>query len=166
MEQTSSEMPFDESTIQQNNLQLLAWLQELDINPYNLDPYSNLLLTTELRTLFPNLFSELYPNHNVDSCKKQKNIDYECNRKFCTFCLRTNYEDSLNEILKNKNWHCHHCTGYCICTRCIRQDITTQNKAYLMSLGGNLNVLQNQSNSVFDSIIVKNFNNHLELTLS
>lgn len=35
-----------------------------------------------------------------------------------------------------------------------------------MSLGGNLNILQNNSNSVFDSIIVKNFNNHLELTLS
>jgi len=27
--------------------------------------------------------------------------------------------------MKNKNWHCHHCTGYCICTRCLRQDIIT-----------------------------------------
>jgi hypothetical protein len=35
-----------------------------------------------------------------------------------------------------------------------------------MSLGGNLNVLSNESNSMFDSIIAKNFNTHLELTLS
>jgi hypothetical protein len=35
-----------------------------------------------------------------------------------------------------------------------------------MSLGGNINRLSNQSNSVFDGIIVKNFNIHLELTLS
>jgi hypothetical protein len=97
---------------------------------------------------------------------KNKNIDYECKRKFCTFCLRTNYEDNINDILKNKNWHCHHCTGYCICSRCIRQDITTQLKGYLMSLGGNLNTLKSSSASVFDHIVHRNFNNHLELTLS
>jgi len=35
-----------------------------------------------------------------------------------------------------------------------------------MSLGGNLNVLQNSSNSMFDSMIAKSFNTNLELTLS
>lgn len=30
----------DISAFQQNNQQLLAWIQDLDINPYTLDPYS------------------------------------------------------------------------------------------------------------------------------
>lgn len=93
-------------------------------------------------------------------------MDYECKRKYCTFCLRTNYEDNINDIIKNKNWHCHHCTGYCICSRCYRQDITTQLKGYLMSLGGNLNILKYRSSSIFDQIVHRNFNYHLELTLS
>jgi hypothetical protein len=38
-------------------------------------------------------------------------------------------------------------------------------KAYLISLGGNLNVLKDDSSSIFDQIILKNFNEHLELTL-
>ncbi len=51
-----------------------------------------------------------------------------------------------------------------MCTRCLRQDIITQLKAYLISLGGNLNVLET-GGSLFDSYILKNFNEHLELTL-
>jgi len=136
----------------------------MDINPYTLNPYSEeSKLTTDAKVLFPNLHSKLYPvstNQKAPAC-----IDYECQRKFCTFCLRTNYEDKIEDIMKNKNWHCHHCTGICMCTRCLRQDFITQLKAYLMSLGGNLNVLSEQSNSVFDQLILKNFNEHLELTL-
>lgn len=93
----------------------MAWLQELDINPYVLDPYCQKQLTSDLKTLFPNLYQGLYCIQKNSKC-----IDYECKRKFCTFCLRTNYEDNINDIMKNKNWHCHHCTGYCICTRCTR----------------------------------------------
>jgi hypothetical protein len=32
-----------------------------------------------------------------------------------------------------------------MCSRCIRQDIITQLKGYLMSLGGNLNILKCRS---------------------
>ena len=35
-----------------------------------------------------------------------------------------------------------------------------------MSLGGNLNILKYKSSSVFDQIVNRNFNYHLELTLS
>ena len=158
----------------------MAYLQDLDINPYTLDPQKQQQFFTDIKLLFPNLHQELYPlptNLKRDShghshshghkggsglkgCSPQssssshsghKQITYKCNRKFCTFCLRTNYEESLNDIMKNKNWHCHHCTGYCICTRCLRQDIITQLKAYLISLGGNLNILRDQSMSLFDS---------------
>ena len=34
-----------------------------------------------------------------------------------------------------------------------------------MSLGGNLNILKDNSQSMFDQFILKNFNEHLELTL-
>lgn len=160
---------FDITAFQQNNQQLMSYLQELDINPYSLDPLQQQQLFTDIKLLFPNLYQQLYPQTNTPSGAAQptqnKQISYECKRKFCTFCLRTNYEESLEEIMKNKNWHCHHCTGYCICTRCLRQDIITQLKAYLISLGGNLNTLVDSSDSVFDALILKNFNQHLELTL-
>jgi len=35
------------------------------------------------------------------------------------------YDENVKEIFENKNWHCHHCTGICMCTRCLRQDIIT-----------------------------------------
>ena len=51
-----------------------------------------------------------------------------------------------------------------MCTRCILQDNATHAKAYLMSLGGNLEVL-GSSTSIFDKFIKKTFDEHLELTL-
>mmetsp|Transcript_4895 Transcript_4895/g.8381 ORF Transcript_4895/g.8381 Transcript_4895/m.8381 type:complete len:309 (-) Transcript_4895:428-1354(-) len=125
-------------------------------------------LATENRDIFPNLSRLLYPPGEAARAgkgTKVQSVSYECKRKFCTFCLRTNYDDNITDVLKNKNWHCHHCTGYCICTRCLRQDITSQQKAFLISLGGNLNVLRRHSQSLFDQVILRNFNEHLELTL-
>lgn len=91
----------------------MSWIQELEINIYSLNPYSDQQLTTDTKVLFPNLHASLYG-------PAAPSIDYECARKYCTFCLRTNYEDNVADIAKNKNWHCHHCTGYCMCTRCQR----------------------------------------------
>jgi hypothetical protein len=130
----------------------------------------------------------LYQGHSsttspsTSKSSHKRTVEYECKRKFCTFCLQTNFDESLNDIVRNKNWHCHHCTGYCYCTRCQRQEITTQLKGYLISLGGNLNVLKTQqgagagypfsqapsteSMSLFDQIILKQFNEHLEVTLA
>lgn len=126
-------------------------MQDLDINPYTLDPYSAQTLTTDLKVLYPNFQKTLYQTQGgAPSCSKsvgskskasqdhdgkgkassQKQeapplIDYECQRKYCSYCIRTNYEDHFAEIQKNKAWHCYHCTGYCMCTRCSRQDILT-----------------------------------------
>jgi len=41
----------------------------------------------------------------------------------------------------------------------------TQLKAYFISLGGDLESLLSDSKSVFDRIILQNFNTHLSLTL-
>jgi hypothetical protein len=119
----------------QQHPQLLAWIQDLDVNPYTLNPYSNQQLTTDIKVLFPNLYPSLFQQSNSTSIQSKssgspkklvvkseppQSIDYECQRKFCTFCIRTNYDDNINEIMKNKAWHCYHCTGYCMCTRCTR----------------------------------------------
>lgn len=122
---------------------------------YQLDPLKRHQLATELRAIFPKLYNALFV---------EKPPAYECRRNFCTFCLRNVYDDNVNEIAKMKNWHCHHCTGYCMCTRCTLQDNATHAKAYLMSLGGNLQVLD-KSSSMFDKFIKKAFDEHLELTV-
>lgn len=87
-----------------------------------------------------------------------------CNRKFCSFCLKTQYELVFADCYKNKEWICPFCQGVCFCTRCLRQDTMTQLKAYFISLGGDLSIL-NDSESLFDQIILNNFNQHLQLTL-
>lgn len=45
---------------QHQNPQLLSWMQELDINPYTLDPFSTQSLTTDIKVLYPNFFKNLY----------------------------------------------------------------------------------------------------------
>ena len=74
---------------------------------------------------------------------------YACTRAFCTFCLRNSYDENVVELAKNKQWHCHHCTGYCLCTRCLRADHCTQARAYLLSVGGDFSELKD-SKSLFD----------------
>lgn len=91
--------------------------------------------------------------------------NYICNRQFCSFCLKTQYEVNFLECCKNKSWICPFCQGVCFCTRCLRQDTLTQLKAYFIALGGDLINLLNRSKSIFDQMILQNFNTHLSLTL-
>jgi hypothetical protein len=39
----------------------MSYLQELDINPYSLDPLQQQQLFTDIKLLFPNLYQQLYP---------------------------------------------------------------------------------------------------------
>lgn len=91
--------------------------------------------------------------------------NYICNRQFCSFCLKTQYEANFIDCCKDKSWICPFCQGVCFCTRCLRQDTMTQLKAYFIALGGDLGSLLNGSTSLFDSMILQNFNTHLHLTL-
>ena len=68
--------------------------------------------------------------------------NYICTRKFCSFCLKTNYEENFSHCYNNNQWICPFCQGVCFCTRCLRQDTMTQLKAYFIALGGELNFLQ------------------------
>jgi len=56
-----SEDFFDIATFQHNNQQLMTYLQDLDINPYTLDPQKQTQFFTDNKLLFPNLHQELYP---------------------------------------------------------------------------------------------------------
>lgn len=87
-----------------------------------------------------------------------------CSRLFCSFCLKTQYELNFGDCYNNKHWICPFCQGICFCTRCLRQDTMTQLKAYFMALGGDLQILE-KSESIFDKMILNNFNTHLQLTL-
>ena len=81
-------------------------------------------------------------NQNNINLKRHLNLSqkpqYKCTRKFCHVCLSTLYEDDFKTCKNSRTWICHFCMGVCYCTRCLRQDIVTQLKAYLISMGGNL----------------------------
>lgn len=57
--------------------------------------------------------------------------EYQCNRKFCRFCLRQNYDDGLD-----KNGLCPFCRGVCFCTRCSRNDMIVRLRGLYLLLGG------------------------------
>lgn len=46
--------------------------------------------------------------------------NYICTRKFCSFCLKTNYEENFSHCYNNNQWICPFCQGVCFCTRCLR----------------------------------------------
>ena len=47
----------------------MAYLQELDINPYTLDPQRQQQFFTDTKLLFPNLYQMLYPNFTTHQKK-------------------------------------------------------------------------------------------------
>lgn len=65
--------------------------------------------------------------------------EYVCNRKFCKYCLRQNYEDSLD-----KNGLCPFCQGSCFCTRCTRNEMIVRLKSMYLLLGGQVSKLQSE----------------------
>ena len=91
---------------------------------------------------------------------------YKCNRKFCNVCLRTCYEDDFKMCKNSRSWICHFCMGVCFCTRCLRQDVVTQLKAFLISMGGSLSSISAlKRKGQLDAAIEENFQTHLFLTL-
>lgn len=92
---------------------------------------------------------------------------YRCNRQFCHACLKLCYDDDFNVCKNNRSWICHFCYGVCFCTRCLRQDVITQNKAYYIGMGGNLASIEYgvKSKSLLDRVIFDSFQAHLWLTL-
>lgn len=63
--------------------------------------------------------------------------EYVCNRKFCRYCIKQNYEDGLD-----KNGLCPFCQGVCFCTRCGRNDTITRLKSIYLLLGGDMSTFK------------------------
>jgi len=140
-------------------------------NSKNLSPLIAVVDISNKASLNHLIKDNLQRHHNVNTKGSQKaglvldDEDFVCNRQFCSFCLKTQYEANFIECCKDKSWICPFCQGVCFCTRCLRQDTMTQLKAYFIALGGDLVSLLNGSDSIFDQMILSNFNTHLELTL-
>lgn len=62
---------------------------------------------------------------------------YVCDRKFCRYCIRQNYEEGID-----KNGLCPFCQGVCFCTRCARNDMIVRLKSMLLLLGGDIHKLE------------------------
>ena len=80
---------------------------------------------------------------------------YKCERYFCQFCLKGNYEISFEEAKKESNWICPYCTGECYCSRCSRYTRFFKLMAVYCSLGGDVLFLKEQfinNNVVFNKL--------------
>ncbi|CAI2387525.1 unnamed protein product [Moneuplotes crassus] len=102
-------------------------------------------------------------NQDMESSKSNKKIAshhnanfeyYECNRMYCSFCLKIYYDLSLSDC--KSNWICPFCQGICHCSRCTRQDQLVKMKALLFSEGGNLDHLFESPNKIHQ-IIAENY---------
>lgn len=75
-----------------------------------------------------------------NSLPMKSDEEYICERKFCKYCMRQNYEDGLD-----KNGLCPFCQGICFCTRCARNDMIVRLKSMFLLLGGDINRLEDES---------------------
>ena len=78
-----------------------------------------------------------------------------CNRYFCYFCLKGNYDTLAENIKDNNTWLCPYCTGACYCTRCMRNEKILQLIAYYFSIDGNILDLElklTSMNSIIDEL--------------
>jgi hypothetical protein len=75
------------------------------------------------------------------------NEEFVCGRKYCSGCLKDNYG---KDWMKANNGLCPFCLALCSCTRCLRNEKMNKLKAFFLSLGGDLNALQ--QNSLLDQL--------------
>lgn len=121
------------------------------VKAYNVEPYN----TQAINYVIRNEISDRKRKDKDDSHCTDKNFEYhECNRMYCSFCLKFHYDLTLNDC-KNK-WLCPFCEGNCHCTRCSRQDQLLKMRALLFAEGGNLDHLF-ESNNKIHQIIAENW---------
>ena len=91
-----------------------------------------------------------------------------CNRFFCYFCLKGNYDTLAENIKDNNTWLCPYCTGACYCTRCMRNEKILQLIAYYFSIDGNIIDLSEKltlTNSIMDELFPYSVLNNTYLIL-
>jgi len=91
-----------------------------------------------------------------------------CNRYYCYFCLKGNYDTLAENIKDNNSWLCPYCTGACYCTRCMRNEKILQLIGYYFSINGDINYLHDQlinMNSIIDELFTNTVMNNVYLIL-
>ena len=91
-----------------------------------------------------------------------------CNRYYCYFCLKGNYDTLAENIKDNNSWLCPYCTGACYCTRCMRNEKILQLIGYYYSINGDINYLHDQlidMNSIIDELFTYTSMNNVYLIL-
>ena len=91
-----------------------------------------------------------------------------CNRHYCYFCLKGNYDTLAENIKDNNSWLCPYCTGACYCTRCMRNEKILQLIGYYYSINGDINYLHDQlidMNSIIDELFTYTTMNNVYLIL-
>ena len=91
-----------------------------------------------------------------------------CNRYYCYFCLKGNYDTLAENIKDNNSWLCPYCTGACYCTRCMRNEKILQLIGYYYSINGDINYLHDQlidMNSIIDELFTYTTMNNVYLIL-
>lgn len=87
---------------------------------------------------FTNLINTLILKKLVKDKKRratfEDKMEFSCDRKYCSFCLKNYYDIILSDVKNDPNWNCPYCTGQCFCSRCRRQDQLTNARGYLVSL--------------------------------
>ena len=93
---------------------------------------------------------------------------YKCERYFCQFCLKGNYEISIEEAKKEPHWRCPYCTGECYCSRCSRYTRFFKLMSVYCSLGGDVLSLKESfinKNVVFNKLKHKLILNNIKVIL-
>lgn len=71
-----------------------------------------------------------------------KKTEYKCNKAYCEYCLKTNYNIALDQKTK-KHFVCPSCLDICTCSRCFREDQLMKLVSCYLSLKGNIDDLFN-----------------------
>lgn len=121
------------------------------IKAYNVEVYN----TQAINFVIKSQLSEPRKRKEAEYNQNNENYEYhECNRMYCSFCLKFHYDQTLSEC--KKGWLCPFCQGICHCTRCSRQDQLVKMRALLYAEGGNLDHLFDSKNKIHH-IIAENW---------
>lgn len=121
------------------------------VKAFNVEAYNTQAINYAIKSQMP----DSRRKKETDASINNENFEYhECNRMYCSFCLKFHYDQALADC--KKGWICPFCQGICHCTRCSRQDQLVKMRALLFAEGGTLDHLFDSDNKIYQ-IIAENW---------